>query len=524
LAHFFGAGEGDGLAPPPAEDARARLSERIQQLEELSRAQENPTDWSALASTCERLVSLAAQAYDSATEARALARLGRARIHLGEFGRAVDSLNRASNLFAAAKDVSGEADARQALGHAFLSTGRTSEAREQFSWIANCSHAPARWAGAVSLAGVDEQSGDYRSAMARCDEAAALLEQAYDAQGASSRKLYIDANRVNLYLACGDFKTASNLAERCLTEAEGLGNGDQHLEARLNLGVCALHQGKWAVGYRALNAALSLARFVGDKSREAMTRSVLSQLLAAMGDFDNAVQQAKDALSAALSQGDHRAELFAQMGLTDAYSATGRDSEARYHANQGLAVAASLRLILYQAECRLRLARLSLRGGDLQEGVELVQRALADAEKLGARHVTASAHLMLARCGLLSGDLDGAFESLGLARDLATDLDMLPVIWETDALCADIARSRRKPDLKGAGASAERAVAMLELLRGDLRDGGAPDTVLENRHWQDIYLLRANLMAAAGNKSDADGFIQQVGWPPLTARFASQGM
>src|SRR5437016_2386418 len=76
LAHFFGAGEDGGGAPAsPPEDAKARLAERIQQLDELSRAQESPTDWSALASTCERLVSLAAQAYDSASEARALARL-----------------------------------------------------------------------------------------------------------------------------------------------------------------------------------------------------------------------------------------------------------------------------------------------------------------------------------------------------------------------------------------------------------------------------------------------------------------
>ena len=52
----------------------------------------------------------------------------------------------------------------------------------------------------------------------------------------------------------------------------------------------------------------------------------------------------------------------------------------------------------------------------------------------------------------------------------------------------------------------------------------AQDTLLENRAWQDIYLLRANLLAAAGTKADAEGFIHQVGWPPLTARFAAGGM
>src|SRR5438046_2619573 len=67
LAYFY-SGE---LADEPkrgkrgaADFAASRVAERIQQLEELAKSQESPPDWSALASTCERVLGLAPQAYD----------------------------------------------------------------------------------------------------------------------------------------------------------------------------------------------------------------------------------------------------------------------------------------------------------------------------------------------------------------------------------------------------------------------------------------------------------------------------
>src|SRR5258708_33984599 len=58
LPYFYGASleEGrKGRRGGEATDPHARLDERIRQLEELARAQETPPDWSALASTCEKI-------------------------------------------------------------------------------------------------------------------------------------------------------------------------------------------------------------------------------------------------------------------------------------------------------------------------------------------------------------------------------------------------------------------------------------------------------------------------------------
>ena len=48
-------------APPPPQEVSARLADSLRALQELAEAQETPPDYRALASTCERILSLSAQ-------------------------------------------------------------------------------------------------------------------------------------------------------------------------------------------------------------------------------------------------------------------------------------------------------------------------------------------------------------------------------------------------------------------------------------------------------------------------------
>ncbi len=522
LAYFYGgaADEGrKGRKTGDSQDAGARFRERIEQLEELARAQEAPPEWDALASSCERIVSLAAQFDDEAAEARALLRLGKARCRMGEFSRASDSLVRAATLFSALGDAGREADSRQALGHALLAGGKTGDAREQFEWVAQSGLWQARWSGTVSLAGVFEQLGDYRRAMEKCDDAAAILEESQNTQETARGMLYVNGNRVNLYLACGDYNSAQALSEKILDEAEALGNSDQHLEARLNLGVCATSQGRWAVARKTLTSALQLARFVGDKGRESMSRAALAILLAALCDCDACIEYAKDALAAALSQGDHRAELFAQMALADAYFALDRESEARYHANQALAVAAALRLALYETASRLRLARLSLHIGDTEDANDPIERALGAARHLGARQLEAEALILRGKKRLREKDAANAEQDGHSAAGIAREIGARPLQWEAEILVAHAAYEKEPIDRDAVEAAASRAIEFIEAVRTDLREAGIPDTILEDRERRGIYLLRATLLSEMGRKDEAERFIEQAGWPPLADRF-----
>ena len=519
LAYFYGSEIPDetkrGRKVSSNEASRAKAGERLKQYEELAQAQENPADWKALAETSEQLISLAGQSFDSSAEACALFRLGKARIHLGEFSRAVDSLTRAASLFASLKDAAGEAAARQALGNALLATGRSVEARDQFTLAANSSHWRARWSGTVSLAAVDEQIGDYRAAMSHCDDAAAILEEGTDQHDVAVGTLYVNANRVNIYLACGDFINAKSLAERCLAEAETFGNSDQHLEARLNLGVCAYHQGHWVASHRMLNAALPLSRFVRDKSREAMCRALIAQLLAAMGDCDSAIEHAREALSSALSQGDHRVELFAQLGLADAYCNSNSDSEARYHANQALAVANALRLGQYEAEARLRIARISLKAQHFNEAQEHIELAHKLAVGLGARHLEAQALRWRAESCLAEGFIEKAADYGRAALEISQELGICPLNWEVNGLLARVNYLDATSGPEVALQYSERAVSLIGAVRSELVEAGIPDTVLENDDRLAVYALHARLLMELGRMKESESLVQQAAWPPL---------
>src|SRR5262249_53405923 len=156
---------------------------------------------------------------------------------------------------------------------------------------------------------------------------------------------------------------------------------------------------------------LQLARFVGDQGRETLARAWLGIFLAAAGDFDAAIAHGKDALALALSRADRRAELYAQLALADAYMGLPlRESEARYHTNQALAVTSAMRYERAESECRLRFARLSAQTGDLAELRDSANRALTIALRLGARHLESLARCWLAETLLREAEAGAAAE------------------------------------------------------------------------------------------------------------------
>ncbi len=248
------------VSPTPSptltpQDVTTRLNEGLRALQELADAQESPPDYRAVASTCERILSLAAQTGDTPTQSRAQLDLGIALNKIGDFPRAVEALNRAIALSIETGNALRELSARQSLGKALLMMGRTEEAREQFQRIMDSDDFSARWRSLLSLGSIHEQKGEYAQAMQRFEEAAILLEEgqanrAGDAQEIAVGLLYVNTNRRNVYLAGGDLAEARRLAEKCLSDAEALGNADQNLPARLDLGWCDLYTGQWAQAQR----------------------------------------------------------------------------------------------------------------------------------------------------------------------------------------------------------------------------------------------------------------------------------
>lgn len=537
LTYFFESGPDDSqqspVTEPPPLQVSTRVAESLRALQELADAQEGSPDYSQVASTCERILSLAAQLGDRRAVARAQYRLGRARLVTADYPRAADALARAVTLAQEAADSDSEVSARQSLGAALLAMGRDEEARQQFALVAASPSFQGRWRGTLSLGGLDEMHGDYHRAMERFDETAAILEDGEARGVASSREvavgqMYVMTNRTNVYLDGGDFAGARPLAEKCAADAESLGIAEQHLEARFNLAWCDLQTGQWEGAYRGLSTMLQLARFVGEQGRENMARAWIGIFYAAAGDTDTAAEYGKDALAVALSRGDRRGELYAQLALADAYTAAGnRESEARYHAIQAIAVTTALRQERGEIECRLRLARLSAQHGDAAELSDAISRALSGALRLGARHLESLARCWAAAAvclhidrGQIDGDRAGALatarQEAAAALDIAADIGLTEGRWRAEAVMGTIAVL--ESDSARAIHHLHKAVEALEGLRVQLRSTGLPDTLLENDDCAAIYLQLARLMRDAGQTDELTAFLDATGWPPLTAR------
>lgn len=513
-------------ALPEPQEMTARMAESLRALQELADAQEGPPDPRALANTCERIFFLATQLGDRSAQARTQFRLGNARLRTADYPRAAEALRSAIALAHAIGASGIETDARQSLGNVLVAMGNIPEAREQFAAISNGSHFAGRWKGTLSLGSVHTLYGEYQQAMQRFDEAANILEEAEASGQATSNEvaiglLYVNSNRTNVYLNGGDFQGARPLIEKCLETAEALGIADQHLEARFDLAWCDFCTGHWAPAYRGLSSMLQLARFVGDQGRETMARAWLGILLAAAGDFETAIAYGKDALSTALSRGDRRAELYAQLALADAYTGqTRRESEARYHTNQALAVATSLRLDRGEIECRLRLARLSVQTGESNELRDAAGRALQLAQRLGARHLESLTRCWLAESALRT--FPASAEAVVVARreanqalQLADEIGLVEGRWRAHAVLG------RLPG-EGENAEAEQhlreATTQLESLRASLVEAGIPDTLLENEDCIMVYEALAQRLRAGGHTEELSALLEQTGWPPLEAR------
>jgi tetratricopeptide (TPR) repeat protein/transcriptional regulator with XRE-family HTH domain len=543
------------VPPSPLQEVTARLADGLRALQELADAQENPPDYRALAATCERVLSLAAQLGDRVAQTRAQERLGNALLMTGDNLRAADALSRAIALSVETGETRTENIARQSLGKALWSLGRVPEAREQFELTANGPVYGGRWRGLLSLGSIDEQYGEYQEAMQRFDEAAVILEEGaaagqLSAQEISVGLLYVNTNRRNVYLAGGDFAEARQLAEKCMADAEAQGNAAQHLSARFDLAWSDFCIGRWATAYHGLSTTLQLARFISDQGRENIVRAWLGIFLAAAGDHDTAIAYGKDALALALSRGDRQAELYAQLALADAYTGAGnRSVEARYHTNQALAVTTSVRYARAEIECRLRLARLCAQDGQWPELYEAAQRAAVLAQRLGARHLEC-----LARCWLAEAMRHSALapsntggdaamrraggtpvpistqavrQELEAALALARDTEFIEAQWRGHDTLAGLALAGGALDSQAADQQLAEthllaAVAVLEPLRSALIEAGLPDTLLENPDCHGVYERLARLLFQLGRAEEAVAFLDQTGWPPLTERITRE--
>ncbi len=513
------------VVAPITQDTLARQNEILNNLQILADAQESPADFKALADTSNRIIQLAGQLGDKSALTKAQMRLGNALLRIADYPRASEALQFAVAAAAESGDIQSETSARQGLGSALVSMGRAEEARAQFAHIAAGPVFRGRWQGTISLGGIHEMLGEYQSAMARFDEAAAMLDEAAatgqtSAQEIASGLIYVNTNRRNVYMDGGDFDAARLLAVKGMGDAEAIGNADQHLEARFDLAWCDFNCARWSDAYHGFTSMLQLARFVNDQGRETLALAWLGILTAAAGDFASAITYGKNALTIALQHGDRRGELYAQLALADAYIGQGdRQSEARYHTNQALAVTISLRQERGEIECRLRLARLAAQTKDLSALREAAERSLQSALLLGSRHLECLARCW--RCAAISIDpesgndqISEALTELNTALVLSQEMYFSEGIWRANYLLGSMVIRQTPKNFDRAREYFSASINQLEILRSQLITAMLPDTLLENWDALQVYREIIEVMQQVDRK-EADKIIEAAAWPPL---------
>ena len=495
-----------------AEERTKQLRERLDILFALADAQSSPPDWKAAASTCEQIVSIARALGDEEAEAKALFKLGNLRLLMGDLDGAVSALRQAQGLFERQGNNPYALACRQSIGRALLLMGHPEEAEQQFEQAAKSENWHNRWEATVALAAVAEWVGDFRTAMERLDEAEELSSQAPTERDAQIARMFISANRANVYLACGDFEEAEKLAKEVLKIAEQLGDRDQQLEALLTIAVCQRHLGKWVDAYENASRARTLALFANDAERLTIAETVLAQLLAVAGDFAAAKTFAKNALTEALKLRSRRAELWAHKALAETYLREESPDDAQYHAQVAVELANSMKHLTEFAHALALRAWSKFLSGKLTEASQELERSFAIADEKGIRHIAALASLLWVQIALAKND-KRVDEWISSAERLALEVGDADLIYRCLAVKGQ--RAASVSDWKSARDALSKAYELLGKWRKEWVTAGHDDTWLEDPLKFKATLSLAQVIAQTEGKDEADRFVSEIGWLPL---------
>ena len=188
-----------------------------------------------------------------------------------------------------------------------------------------------------------------------------------------------------------------------------------------NYGNFCTRTGDYARAEEALYAAGSYWRVVGDKNALATSHTILGELHLRMGKPETAGSELTDAVSAASAVGARRIEAFATMALGQWHRASGRLREAIANLDEALAVAdevGELELLVDTLVCRGEVALLC---NDLSAARQLLARAQAEGQRLGANAPMAGVDRALGRLYLLEGAGSRAVSHLEAALERAGD-------------------------------------------------------------------------------------------------------
>jgi len=186
----------------------------------------------------------------------------------------------------------------------------------------------------------------------------------------------------------GDSRPALETGERAVALAERVGAADLRVMANYGLGGALRGIGEYRRAVSRLRENLPLT--AGDQATErfgltgaasVLTRGHLAWSLAELGEFAEAVECAEEAVRFGQSLGDAYSQAHAQLALGGALVRQGRFADAMPALERGLALTADAPFLF--APIAGDLGMIYSRSGRLDAGIDLIERAVTQAERMG---------------------------------------------------------------------------------------------------------------------------------------------
>ncbi|HEY2595998.1 MAG TPA: hypothetical protein VGK33_19070, partial [Chloroflexota bacterium] len=182
-----------------------------------------------------------------------------------------------------------------------------------------------------------------------------------------------------------------------------------------NFGSFCNRTGDFKTAEEALSAAAGHWRLMGDRNGLSVAQVVLGDLHLRLGKLDLAGGEFSDALAAARSIGGLRMEAFAGVSLGQWHRANGRLNEAAAALDAGLRLAEEIVERELVAEALVSRAEVALMREDLSTARQLLARAQAEGQRVGASSMLASVDRAIGRLHLVDGSAARAVSHLEAA-------------------------------------------------------------------------------------------------------------
>jgi tetratricopeptide (TPR) repeat protein len=290
------------------------------------------------------------------------------------------------------------------LGAVQMETGAMDAALDRAREVAETGGPETRWLALLNAGAVHYRRQQFSDAVRSFCDAATALEEVGDADKITEGMPLLLTHLADVAKDTGHYESALKLLSKAVDQATEKRQPDVYMESLLTMAKCSQALGRLSDAKRQLEQAVVLAGFLfEDHNRLGVAKSMLAEILVALGELDAAKEQARSAVRIANRVGGPRGIALASLALACIALSSGQYSDARDHADDAIVESQRARRLHEQAMARSLKARASL--GLAAQGIEGMildaeseaRRAVQVADQSGAVRERALARLTLAR-------------------------------------------------------------------------------------------------------------------------------